>query len=246
MMHPVFQLGKRQVRIDRRTFTLRSILGKKLTLPTKYSFDTKHPGIPTPMFANDEYGCCVISGRAHQTLRFECQEQGSIIKITDKDVINEYLKETNGIDAGLVMLDSLNCWRRGWKIGRKNYKIKAFASFNPKSKADLQRTVYSDVGAYVGVDLPISAQEEIDSGIPWSKTTGQDTELGSWGGHCVYIVGYDSVGPTCITWGRKQAMTWRWFNKYCVEAYAVIDALNTTKKLKTFDAQAIEDKLSTL
>ena len=38
------------------------------------------------MFANDTYGCCVISGRAHQSLRFEDIEQSKVIDITDKDI----------------------------------------------------------------------------------------------------------------------------------------------------------------
>lgn len=198
------------------------------------------------MFANDEYGCCVISGRAHQTLRFEYLEQGSVLRITDKDVLNEYFKESNGIDSGLVMLDSLNCWRRGWKIGRKTYRIKAFASFSPVSRTELQQTVYSDCGAYVGIDLPLSAQEELDAGKTWSKTTGIGTTIGSWGGHCVFIVGYTSRGPVCITWGRRQAMTWAWFKKYCMESYAVIDSLNTAKKSRLFSYDRLVAKLAAL
>ena len=57
------------------------------------------------MFANDTYGCCVISGRAHQTLRFELIEQKAKIQITDKEVIAEYLKETGGVDASLVVVE---------------------------------------------------------------------------------------------------------------------------------------------
>jgi len=34
----------------------------------------------------------------------------------------------------------------------------------------------------------------------------------------------------CITWGKKQQMTWRWFDKYCDEAYAIFDAKNNFKK----------------
>jgi hypothetical protein len=34
----------------------------------------------------------------------------------------------------------------------------------------------------------------------------------------------------CVTWGRKQQMTWAWFDRYCDEAYAIFDAQNTFKK----------------
>jgi hypothetical protein len=53
------------------------------------------------MFGNDTIGDCVIAGRAHQTLRFEDIEPGSVLEaeslmITDKDVLKEYYKETGG------------------------------------------------------------------------------------------------------------------------------------------------------
>src|SRR5260370_30532458 len=48
--------------------------------------------------------------------------------------------------------------------------------------------------------------------------------------HYVYISGYTPAGPVCVTWGRKQQMTWAWVNKYCDEAYAIVDAKDTFKK----------------
>src|SRR3954471_16530140 len=108
----VFKLGKSTAKRDKRNFRFATLLEAAPTLPPSYDFDTTHQGIPTPMFANDTYGCCVISGRAHQTLRFEDIEQGSVIMITDKDVTKEYFKETGGVDSGLIVLDSLNLWRQ--------------------------------------------------------------------------------------------------------------------------------------
>ena len=67
-------------------------------------------------------------------------------------------------------------------------------------------------------------------GQPWTTTTGVGSAPGSWGGHYVYVCGYTPAGPVCITWGKKQQMTWRWFNKYCDEAYAIFDAKNNFKK----------------
>jgi len=99
------------------------------------------------MFANDIYGCCVISGRAHQTLRFEDIEQGSVLMISDKDVLKEYLKETGGVDSGLVVLDSLKEWRHdGWKVGKKTYKIQAYAQVNFKDREEVRRAVFANVG----------------------------------------------------------------------------------------------------
>ena len=49
-----------------------------------------------------------------------------------------------------------------------------------------------------------------------------------------------------MTWGRKQQMTWAFFGKYCDEAYAIIDAVDTAKKRKGLDAKKIKTFLSRL
>jgi hypothetical protein len=200
-------------------------------LPIAYDFDISHPGIPTPMFANDVYGDCVIAGRAHQTLRFEDIEQGSVLMISDKDVLKEYFKETGGPDTGLNLLDSIKLWRsKGWKVGKNTYSIHAFAEINFRNKDEVRKTIFANVGTGFGVQLPISAKAQIQTGQPWDVKPGPDSEPGSWGGHYVYVPGYTPAGPVCVTWGRKQQMTWAWLVKYCDEAYAIFDAKNRFKK----------------
>jgi hypothetical protein len=229
--HKVFKLGKAPARRDKRNLKFATLLRAAPALPSSYDFDTSHPGIPTPMFANDEYGDCVIAGRAHQTLRFEDIEQGSVLMIKDKDVLREYLKETGGADTGLVVLDSLNRWRqKGWKVGKHTYKIHAYAEVDVVQHDQIRQAVFADVGIGLGLQLPNSAKEQIQTGQPWDVTTGPDSTPGSWGGHYVYVPGYMPSGPVCVTWGRKQQITWAWLDKYCDEAYAIFDAKNRFKK----------------
>jgi len=230
--HAYFKLGKASAKKDNRNLRFAAVLrAAPPKLPPSYDFDTSHPGIPTPMFGNDVHGDCVIAGRAHQTLRFEDIEQGSVLMISDKDVLNEYFKETGGADNGLIVLDSLNEWRHdGWKVGKKTYMIQAYAQVNFKNKNEVRQAIYADVGLGFGVQLPIAAQKQIQTGQPWDVTTGPNAAPGSWGGHYIYVCGYTPKGPVCVTWGRKQQMTWAWVNKYCDEAYAIFDAKNTFKK----------------
>src|ERR1700740_927818 len=91
-----FKLGKAPAKRDDRNLMFAALLTAPVKVPAEYDFDVKHNGIPTPMFANDTYGCCVIAGRAHQTLRFEDIEQGSVLMITDAEVKREYFHETGG------------------------------------------------------------------------------------------------------------------------------------------------------
>jgi hypothetical protein len=229
--HKLFKLGKCDAKKDNRNLLFAAVLKIEPKIPNEYDFDLLHKGIPTPMFANDIHGDCVIAGRAHQTLRFEDIEQGSILMISDKDVLNEYLKETKGQDNGLVVLDSLKLWRKiGWKVGKNLYKINAFAEIQLKNHDEVKRAIYADIGIGIGLQLPISAQNEIQAGKSWEITTGTDSKIGSWGGHYVYVSGYTKIGPVCVTWARKQQMTWKWFDKYCDEAFAIFDAKDSFKK----------------
>lgn len=229
--HPVFRLGKGRARRDERNFKFAALLRAPVKVPPEYDFDLKHRGIPTPMFANDVYGDCVIAGRAHQTLRFELIEQGSRISITDRDVLREYLKETGGADDGLVVLDSLRRWRKaGWPVGagtkKRTYRIKAFTELARPNHGQVKQAIWLDVGVGLGLSLPASAQDQVQSGKPWDVVKGPPGRIGSWGGHYVYVPGWTRAGPVCVTWGRKQQMTWAFFDRYCDEAYAIIDAIN--------------------
>jgi hypothetical protein len=235
--HPIFKLGKEPARRDSRNLKLKTILRAPVKVPSEYDFDTSHSGVPTPVFANDRFGDCVIAGRAHQTLRFELVEQKKVIGITDEDVTREYFLETGGPDEGLFVLDSLKLWRtRGWKAAGDRYFIMAFAEIDRGQNGEVKRTVFTDLGVGLGLSLPLTAQREFEAGKPWRTTTGSGSAPNSWGGHYVYVSGYTTLGPTCVTWGRKQQMSWRFFKRYCDEAYAVIDALNTPKKRRMLDA----------
>jgi len=245
--HKVFKLGKAKAKVDKRNLKFAAILKAPVALPDEYDFDVKHTGIPTPMFANDTYGCCVISGRAHQTLRFEDIEQGAILMITDTEVVNEYFRETGGEDSGLVVLDSLRLWRKkGWRAAKKHYNIRAFAQVNLNDHQQVKRAVFMDLGVGIGLSLPKTAQAQIDAGKPWDAVTGPGSAPNSWGGHYVYVPGYTKLGPVCVTWGRKQQMTWAFFDKYCDEAYLIIDAVNTVKKKRSLDAAKIKAFLAKL
>jgi hypothetical protein len=245
--HKVFKLGKAAAERDSRNLLFASILRAPVKVPDEYDFDVKHPGIATPMFGNDKYGDCVMAGRAHQTLRFELIEQGAKLTITDREVVGEYLKETGGRDAGLVVLESLKLWRRrGWLAAKRRYKIQAFSEIRRSSREEIKRAIFLDAGVGLGLSLPTSASAQIQAGKPWDVTGGPGSAKGSWGGHYVYVSGYTKLGPVCVTWGRKQQITWAFFNKYCDEAYAIIDAVDTAKKRKGLDEKKIKAFLSGL
>lgn len=227
-----YQLGKLAAKQDKRTLKLKSFLGPLPPIPDSYVFPGT--GIPTPVFANDQYGDCVIAGRAHQTLRFEFIEQQKIISVNDADVVDQYFAETGGIDSGLIVLESLKKWRKeGWRVGGSKffswrwggrvYDIYAFAALNYTDRAEVKAGIYLLTGIGAGLRLPISAYAQFEGGQAWSRVSGATGEKGTWGGHYVYIDGYSPQGLTGITWGRRQWMSWDFFQAYCDEAYAIVD-----------------------
>lgn len=243
----IIRFGKKPAKRDSRNLKLSAILKAPVSLPNEYDFDVNHNGIPTPMFANDVHGDCVMAGRAHQTLRFEKAEQGVVIKITEPEVLQEYFKESGGADNGLAVLDSLNLWRqRGWKAARRVYKIQAFAEINPAKNDEIKRTVFMDIGAGLGLTLPDSAINQFHAGKPWDVVKGPGSRPNRDNGHYVYVPGYTKTGPVCVTWGRKQQMSWAFLKKYCDEAYAIIDAVDTAKKKRNLDEKKIKEFLGGL
>jgi hypothetical protein len=244
--HKLFKLGKAPAKKDARNLKFAAILKAPPKLPAEFDFDLKHTGIPLPMFANDDLGCCVISGRAHQTLRFEDLEQGTVITIIDDEVKEEYFAETGGDDTGLVVLDSLKLWRKkGWTAAQQHLNIQAFAQINQTNHSEVKKAIFLDIGVGLGLSLPKSAQAQIQAGKPWDVVSGPGSKPNSWGGHYVLSPGYTKRGPVCVTWGQKQQITWAFIDKYCDEAYAIFDAINTAKMKAAFDVKKINSFLAT-
>lgn len=235
------KLGKLNPQFSNQDFLAGDLLNT-VVIPPDYDYDALHPGLSYPMYANDVYGCCVISGRAHQTLRFEQLEQNKIIPITDQDVVNEYFSETHGKDIGLVVSQSLRLWRRkGWTAAGAPYKARAYARIDHTNLDQVRLSVYADVGVGIGFLVPNSALDQFDAGKPWDVVA---NDGGIAGGHYVYIPAYSSDGGfTCVTWGARQKMTEAFFRKYIDEAWFVVDAANSAARKHVLNVKKLDDLL---
>lgn len=226
-----FKLGKREPKIDRRNMMLRSFLPVELPKPpAQYDVDIDNQDIwplPLPLFANDRWGCCVISGRANQTLRFERIEQGVAVPISDNDVLSEYWVEQGDPtgqerpDNGLYVLDSLKQWRSpGWMAGGHRFNIYAFAQVDFRDHDEVKHAIYLLSGLGVGVTLPKKALDQINAKEIWMVEDGPDRIAG---GHYMWVIAYTRTGPVFLTWGQRQQCTWEWWDRYVDECYAIID-----------------------
>ena len=227
MDYSLMKLGKLPAKQDKRTIKLSTIMQVLPPYPDAFDVDSQYPELKdSNMYGNDKLGDCVIAGRAHQTLRFEEYEQKTVIPISDTDVTTEYFKESGGADSGLNMLNSLNAWRAGWSAASNVYSIYAYAQIDVQNQNEVMAACYLLNGLYIGVLLPYCARSQ----TIWDAVDGPQGVPGSWNGigrtdagHCIYILAYDKDGLTCVTWGERKQMTWAFFQKYCDEAFGIVD-----------------------
>jgi hypothetical protein len=150
------------------------------------------------------------------------------------------------------MLDVLN-YMRNVGLGREAdgtpHTIGAFAKVNHANKDELKAASWMFGGLYIGAWLPNSAAEEMRAGKPWSRTSGENAEPGSWGGHAMHSVAYSPTGITLATWGRLQKASWEWVAAYVDEAYCVISEdllLSSGKTAQGFNVDRLQAELAAL
>jgi hypothetical protein len=175
------------------------------------------------MMANDSAGDCTCAAAGH-AIQTWTANTGSELTIPDDAVIAAYSAVTGYVpgvpssDNGAVELDVLNYWR---KTGIGGQKIAAFMALEPGNLDHVKLAIDLFGGLYIGARLPLSAQTQ----RVWSLAPGGpvgNSAPGSWGGHAMWVVSYDTAGCAVVTWGGLQRITWGWFSTFVDEAYAVL------------------------
>jgi hypothetical protein len=232
-------LGKGPAKIDERTLQYSKLRVSFAVLPpppVPFNAQTLEQIVDNYVFMNagpGAVGDCVLAAAYHMLLVLNKQESGQFLLPTDAEILATYYALTGGTDSGLNILDFLNYWRQtGIPIQGKLYKIYAFMAINWKNHDEVIDAVYYLKNVFIGLQLPLSAQNQISNGQPWTVTTGPDAKPGSWGGHGVYGPGYlqivdaNAVGPVIETWGILQQATWEWLDTYCDEMFGIVPAQN--------------------
>ena len=176
------------------------------------------------MMLNNALGDCTIAGPGHMIQAWTAAA-GSEVTVDDATILDCYSKFDGYVvgdpntDQGGDILTVCQDWQ---SQGIGGHKIDAHAEVN-MTQMRWQQAIYVFGALNTGVWLPISAQAQ--TGGTWDIVgdglTG-DSAKGSWGGHCVAVVGYDLEGVTCVTWGELQRITWRFVMWYFDEAIACL------------------------
>jgi len=216
------RLGRLPYRHDPRTLHLADYITPNLPrVPATHDAAT---GVQSwPMYANDRIGDCTCAAAGHQVQAWTAAA-GYPATPAENDVLHLYERvsgydpASGANDNGAVELDVLNAWR---KTGLGKDHIAAFAKVDHARHDLVKAAIYLFGGAYIGLDLPVSAQTQKRWALPRGGTTGKGAP-GSWGGHAVNVVAYTRGHLTCVTWGQRMQMSWGFFDAYCSEAWALL------------------------
>jgi len=197
------------------------------------------------MLGNDKAGDCVLAGAAHETMTWAWATGKPIPAFSPVNVLKQYRQLTGGQDKGLDPISTAK-WRvsNGLVDAQGGvHQVKAFSSVG--SLADVEMAVYLFGVCGLGLSLPDSAEQQFIDGRPWDDVTGEPKD-----GHYVPCVGRNTAGNLMVvTWGKLQAMTPTYFDKYAVGAicYFSREYLQATgKSPELFDEAQLDTDLSVL
>jgi hypothetical protein len=220
MLPTTVKLGKRAPRLDSRTLKLSQYLPVSLPPPPTMR-DWSNGSTSFGMMLNDQLGCCTIAACGHAVQVWTANTTSMMTELDETvlkyyELWDGYDPRDPGTDQGGVELDVLNCWR---KETFNRHRLVAYAEVPHHDLEHVKQAICLFGGLYVGISLPRSAAKQ----AIWDAVDNvHGGSPGSWGGHAVYVVGYDAQMVTCITWGVLQKMTWNFWLKYIDEAYALL------------------------
>jgi hypothetical protein len=238
------KLGKLPVRTDVRTLRMgRYVDTQKLPTPPD-TLDLADRVGDWPMYANDRIGDCTIAAAGHMIEAWTGESSGHAVEISERSVLSafDHVKQVDPLsgEEGAVVIDVLKYWR---KQGIGRHRIGAFARVAVYDHALARASAWLFGGLYVGVQLPLTAQDQ--QVWDWTGSLSGPAKPGSWGGHAIDLVRYGENGVTVVTWGRLQEVTWSFWDRYCDEVYAILstDFLDHGKAPNGFDLAALKADL---
>lgn len=222
MSTPNKKLGRKAVLTDTRTMRLSRYFTATLPPPPAAVDWTKGVTAWGEML-NDELGDCTIAGLGH-AVQIWTVNASKEITVLDAQVLAAYESwcgydpKDPSTDQGGIELNVLKDFKAQ---GFAGHNLTAFAAVLPANQIHVEQAINLFVGLYIGMDIPAYIMPD-NGNVPnlWQLNPGADNTI--IGGHCVYVTGYDQVGPKFISWGANYQMTWAYFAKFVDEAYALI------------------------
>jgi hypothetical protein len=225
--HAQMRLGKQAPKYDPRSLRLARYLATDLPPPPDELDLVSKVDVKFGMYLNDQLGDCTCASLAH-AIQFWSAANGHPVDPLNDDVLTAYENACGydpadpDTDRGGIMLNVANYFRR---TGIAGQKADAWVALDPKNEKLLKYALAWFGGAWVGVNLPVSAQVQPSWYLALGGGDGDPTP-GSWGGHSIFILPkYDRAGLWCVTWGSPKFLTWDWWEACNDEGYAFLSRL---------------------
>lgn len=185
-----------------------------LLAPPPASVD-HYSGVTYQMSGNDTVGDCTLAAVVNADLTWE-KVAGVQEPIPSAPAVEAvYFHLSGGQDSGLVEANVLQTYATQGLFGRK---ILGYAPIHPQHTDALKNCIDLLGLAYVGVQLPQSAEQQFADGQAWSVVAGSPII----GGHAIVLTGYDQHFLYAATWGRLQRLTLDWWLRFGDEAWGIL------------------------
>lgn len=204
--------------------------GGDLTFDPPYQFSNvptavdNYTGNPDHLdLGNNLVGDCVCACMGHAVNQLEWQA-GLAQTAFDANCLQFYAGISGYVigqpetDSGSLISDGLTAMCVG---GLGGVKFLDHIPISPLTNVfQLQWSISNFLGAHGGLQLPVSAMDQINAGEPWTVVGGPiDT------GHATYFVGYDPEWFYVNTWGFIQKVSYEFVDFYYEEMHTSVAEL---------------------
>lgn len=222
---PGRRLGKLAPRFDRRTLRLARFVDlDTIAKPPKVHIISQHvitrepPGFKWGAMKNDQLGDCTCAAIGHARQVWTSYGSGTPHTPSDDQVVALYNLVNGGADNGANMIDVLNKMLKA-ETALEGNTVLGFVGVSAANEKMIRIAHYLFGGVYVGVGLPVNAQHQ----KVWDSVNENGDEKSGWGGHAMWMVDINKIGPVYVTWGELQQATWAWHFRYSDECFGVLD-----------------------
>ena len=215
----MLKFGKKAAKRSRKTLFLANYLHTSaIAYPAVKAWERP---IDYLMLANDQIGCCTISGFYHLRMNMQAvANAGTPLVVTDQEVISDYSAITGynpndpSTDNGANCIDVLNWYRQKGTIA-------GYVALDQGNIEQIKIGTFLFGGAYIGFNVPQSMVDQLNNGQDpdWSYSP---SDKASGEGHCVTPVGYGRDGLAVISWGKVYRTSWDFWNAWVDEAYSIV------------------------
>jgi hypothetical protein len=205
---------------------------------------------PWGMMLNSSLGDCTCAAAGHLVQSWSAAV-GSEITLPDSDIlaayeaVGGYVPGNPSTDNGAAIADVLKYWQT---TGVGGHKIDAYLEVPQANHLLLRQAIELFGGLDIGVQLPLAAQNLGNHWKMGSTSLSGDWAPGSWGGHSIAVLAFNSWSYICVSWGELIRIDVDFWNAYCDESWVALsgDFVSGAKSASGLDLAQMQTDLALL